>query len=577
MKKITAIFAVIGLIAISAYFYMRYSVSTPGFEPVQAKETSTLPKPAESALDLRPKLIEKIQHLVKQGSNGLYNLFIHEANPDLLNSTIVISRISLLPDTVAMKALETSKMLPDEIFKIKADSVRIEGVGLNDIISKDVLDIKAVHILQPAIEVYSNKRSYNKKESKTLYQRLMNQMKHIGIGDVIIENGTLTLHRLQKNKSTKLNDISIRLSDILIDSTTQFDKDRFLFAKQAQLRFSNYSLPTTNNLYTFKIGTVWVNATEQRLTASQIYLQPKYSKTEFQKINREQKERYAIGIPSIELRDADWWQLINNETLVAGSATLNKASINVYLDRRLQESQRKLFSFPHQLIMKLPLRIKINKLNVSGLDVVYEEYSKLSGKPGKVYMTNLRGSVSNLTNIPEAIRQNKTTTVKASGVFMHTAPIDLTLQFDLANYKSGVFTAHLETKKGFDGSRINVIAEPLGMFRVKSGQLDKLVSTMSGNNSSASGNITMLYKDLHIDLLEKDKNNPGVLDKKDVTGFIANTFVIKDENPSGNGEVRKEAATFQGGSGTFFNLIWKTTFTGILKTIGAPERLALPK
>jgi hypothetical protein len=84
----------------------------------------------------------------------------------------------------------------------------------------------------------------------------------------------------------------------------------------------------------------------------------------------------------------------------------------------------------------------------------------------------------------------------------------------------------------------------------------------------------MLYKDLHVTPLKQDSQNPGELKKKSVTSFIANTFVLKDENPSKDGQVRKEKAEFNRKSGTFFNMIWKTTFIGILKTIGAPEKLA---
>jgi hypothetical protein len=62
----------------------------------------------------------------------------------------------------------------------------------------------------------------------------MNQMKHIGIEKVIVHDGTLISHNVRKNKTTKLNDIYANLSHIQIDSTTQFDKNRFMYAKDAE-------------------------------------------------------------------------------------------------------------------------------------------------------------------------------------------------------------------------------------------------------------------------------------------------------------------------------------------------------
>jgi len=116
----------------------------------------------------------------------------------------------------------------------------------------------------------------------------------------------------------------------------------------------------------------------------------------------------------------------------------------------------------------------------------------------------------------------------------------------------------------------------LGLFRIKKGELKSLVAHIRGNNYTSSGDVLMLYNDLHITPMKKDVENPGALKKKTVTSFIANTFVLKDENPSKDGSLRKANASFTRKSGTFFNMIWKTTFIGILKTIGAPEKLAYP-
>jgi hypothetical protein len=575
MKKIAVIFLIIGLMVVSAYVYVNYSLNTPGFTPAQAKDTTVQAKPSESFLDLKPKLIEKLQQLVKQGSNGLYNLFIHELKPNILNSTVRISNASLVPDTAAMKELEQSKNLPDEIFKIKADSIWIDGLGIKDILSKDVIDVKTIHILQPTIDVYSKKHSYNQGSSpKTLYQRLMNQMRHIGIGKVIIEKGTLISHHPENKPNTRFNDIAINLTNIVIDSTTQFDENRFLFAKDAQLTMKNYAVPTSNNLYSFKIGVISVAATKQLLVAKNITLEPHFSKSEFQKHIKTQLERYVVSIPSIEFRNTNWWNLINNEELQADFAEINNVDLSVYLDRRLPSDGGMRKSFPHQLIMKIPLKLNIKKIKVNNLDLTYEEFSTLSNRTSTIYIDNLQGTISNLTNLPQVIKRNKTTTVISSGIFMHVAPAQLTLHLDLSNYKSGAFSADFKSTKVFDGTIVNSISEPSGLFMVKRGKLKELVAHITGNNYKASGDVLMLYNNLHITPMKKDPQNPDELKKKSVTSLIANSLVLKDENPSKNGDVRKENASFTRKSGTFFNLVWKTIFVGILKTIGAPEKLA---
>jgi hypothetical protein len=153
MKKIAVVFLVIGVLAISGYLYLNHSLNTPGFTPALARDSTTTTQPAESILDLKPKLIEKLQQLVKEGSGGLYNLFIHELKPDILKSEVSISNATLVPDTAVLQQLEQSNQLPDVIFRIKTDSIWIDGLGIKDILSKDVIDVKAIHIRQPTIDI----------------------------------------------------------------------------------------------------------------------------------------------------------------------------------------------------------------------------------------------------------------------------------------------------------------------------------------------------------------------------------------------------------------------------------------
>jgi hypothetical protein len=575
MKKITVVFVIIGLLVISGYVYVRTSLTTPGFEPPPGQGAAAQTKPPETVLDLKPKLVQKLQQLVKEGSNGLYNLYVRELKPDIVNSTVSISDASLVPDTAAMKKLESSGQLPDEIFKIETDAITIDGLGINDLFSGDVVNVKAIHIRRPTINVYSRSTSGNRKQEKeTLYHRLMNQMKHIGIGKLVLDDGTLITHKAGSDKSTRFNDIAVKLSDIVIDSTTQFDKKRFLFARDAQITLKNYVVPTSNNLYTFKVGVVSINATKQLLVARGISLQPHYSKQEFQQHTETQKERYDISIPSIVIRNTNWWDLINNQVLQASSADLGSVKASVYLDRRKPLAPTEMRQFPQQMLMKIAMKLRIQKVTVGDLDLVYEEFSKVSKQAGKLYVSNLHGTISNLTNLPNAIKSNHITTVSASGMFMKTAPVTLGLSFDLTKYQSGAFSAQIESKTTVNGPTINALAKPLGLFRVKTGELKQLISHVSGDNRQASGNVTMLYDNLHITPMKADPGNPGELKKKSVTSLIANTFVLKDENPSKDGDVRKEDASFTRKSGTFFNLIWKTTLVGILKTIGAPTKLA---
>ena len=83
-----------------------------------------------------------------------------------------------------------------------------------------------------------------------------------------------------------------------------------MYAKDAELTTKDYTVPTSNELYTLKVGLISIKATKQLLVAKNISLQPHYNRQEFQKHIPAQKERYNISIPSIEFRNMDWWNYL---------------------------------------------------------------------------------------------------------------------------------------------------------------------------------------------------------------------------------------------------------------------------
>ena len=88
-----------------------------------------------------------------------------------------------------------------------------------------------------------------------------------------------------------------------------------------------------------------------------------------------------------------------------------------------------------------------------------------------------------------------------------------------------------------------------------------------------NGKVKMLYDDLKVAVLEKDKGETE-LDKKFLTSLLAN-FVIKNSNPKEGDAVREEQVQYSRNTNrSLFNLCWKTLFTGIRQTVGIKQELA---
>ena len=275
MNKIKIFLLVTGMVVILAYLGIRQYLKPDKRVAAESVEPASL-------LDLRPRLINKLQQLVKEGSGGLYNLSMKEIKADVLSTKLGIFNATIIADSASLQQAEKNNKLPDDIYKISFDSLHIDGLGFKDLMSKNVIDLKSVTFTNPVIDIYPQKISSNRIiDTSTLYQRLLKQMKKIVVGEIIVRNGTVVSHRNGGEKPVGLNEVAVTMQNILIDSSTQFDKTRFLFAKSADISFKNFALTTADNLYSFKAATVKISATGRRVTANNLSLVPLGNKSEF--------------------------------------------------------------------------------------------------------------------------------------------------------------------------------------------------------------------------------------------------------------------------------------------------------
>lgn len=576
MKKLSITILIIGILIVSGYIYVRQSLTTNHSKNIHSQNEGATSKEAESPLDLRPLLITKLQQLVKEGSGGLYNLTMQEIKPDLLESKLEVMNAVLLPDTAALLLLDKLKIAPDDVFKISFHSLHINGIGIKDLLSKDVIDLKGIFITDPVIEVYHKKRDYNKnkrEDTSTLYQRLMKQIKRIAVDKIVLQNGSFIIHQAATKKTIRFNAVEINMDHLLVDSSTQFDKSRFLFTKDANLSFKNFTTATPDKLYWIKAGKVSISATHRRLVATNISLTPIGTKEEFEKKLRHKQMMYKVTIPQVEFSAVNWWDLMNAEGLKADEINISKAKAQLYLNRSLPVIQKKMNDFPHQLLSTLKVPVHIKVLDLTSATISYEEYNPKSKKSGTVYIDKMNLHVTNLTNVPEQMQQNKNTSLAIKALFMHSVPMKADFKFDLSKMNSGNFTANVEMG-AMDTSLLNPVTEPIGLFYIKKGKLHKTTAQIHGNNYAAAGKVLVLYNELHVTPLKPDNSDSGSLNKKHVTSFIANTFLIKNDNPS-KGKLRIIDSKYKRAVGSdLFNLVWKTILVGILKTIGVPAKFA---
>ncbi len=565
MRK--SLYVAIGLIiiTIAAYSYLRFDVlKTKYIKPKTAQ--------ARSAIDLRPLLIAKLQELIKDGSDGLYNLQIEKINPDVLTSTVDLFHVTLTPDSSALAKLIAMQKGPDDVFKLSFDTLHINGISLNDFLSKKNISLDTILLNKPTIITYYTLHNYNAEKRKqdsalTLYQRITKQFKSIAINAIIIQNANFsTIEKAGSQNNQTINNISVRISNLLIDSTTQFDNRRFLFSKNVELFSDNYLLRTPDSLYFFKVGHFYVDAVQHKMVVTNLSFIPRGSVEQFESKLKTMNDRFTVNFPKIIFTNVDWWRLLNREKFLCDTANISGGEIDDYLDRSVPASPHiDVKDFPGQLLVQCPLKVFFRKINVHNIKVAYKEYNPSSRQSGFIFLDAINGSFTNITNIEDSINKNANFDFFGEALFASKVAMAADFHFDLSKTNTGNFSVNLKVGK-IDTTYINPVAAPLGMFKIQKGTIQSGIANVVGNDFSADAKVNVLYNDIELVPLKRSNDD---LKKKTIFSFVANTFLIKKNNPSKNEKPRiSEVTCARDHHDSFFNFVWHSISTSILKTVG---------
>src|SRR5690606_23024012 len=189
-------------------------------------------------------------------------------------------------------------------------------------------------------------------------------------------------------------------------------------------------------------------------------------------------------------------------------------------------------------------------------------------KPGTVFFTQLYGSRHNISNDSTQWKVDPWGESTFKKNFMGKVPSYVSINFLLPD-QDGAFN-YSRTLELSHALLFNELLEPLALARVESGKIQKLTFSVKANRFGSTANVQMLYSDLKVNLLKKDGS---VLKKKGLLSFLANTFVVKNSNPRKAGEapLRADVKHEHPQDRSFFNLMWKSIFTGIKDNLGIPD------
>ena len=357
-----------------------------------------------------------------------------------------------------------------------------------------------------------------------------------------------------------INDVTFSASKVLSVTNSSTIND-IINNAEWELSAGGFSFITKEKLYQFGAEGMLLNNKTGTIKVKRILLKPQLTEAEFTMASTVQKDRLDLSFSNIYLQGVNFKKLISTKILEAETASLQPL-IKIFNDRTLPFSTTsKVGKYPQQLLTKLPFPFYVKKIIVNNGEVFYKEKARKSEMAGTPYFTKINGTIANVTNIPAKIKANKIMRLNVSSLFLGTAIIKTEWLLPL-NLEDTLFTVTGEVGQ-MDAIVLNQIIEPLGMVSIKNGTIHKLIFDLKCNNYYGEGHVTFLYNNLKVEVL---KMSDEELKKRGLASFLANTF-IKNDNPNNNSTYVGNVDFKRDITKSFFNLLWKSIFDGVKKTV----------
>jgi len=515
-------------------------------------------------------LDKELRRYVQEGSDSLYTLAYGRLDLNLLNGSLTIHHAALIPDSAVYQQLVAQQKAPKVLVNAKMDRLQISRMKLWRYFLNKEVDAGSFALIDPELIVTEDLRSVDTTtHQRSFYEAMNKNIRHFRIGRLYLDKIKLTYTQIGKDSSkviTKLEDLGVNIRGLQIDSLSQSDPTRFLYARTFDVNLEKWDYRTPDSLYWLHVRKISYHATDQALDVGEVELKPRYNRADFDKQIKTQKDMFQLVFRNINLQGLPRLDLLEQKLHIR-NGSINGGELNVYRNRGLpMPPGDKYGQFPNQLLAKLKLPLQIDTLTASGVDVSYTELNPKNGETGKIQFQRAGGTFRHITNIDSLVARNKHCTADLHAILMKSGKLKASFDFILGD-ETGAFGVSGQLNN-MDGKEFNPVTKPLGMVEIRSAQIRELEFNFLGNERSASGTLKFLYSNLKIAMLKAEKD-PNGNQRKGLASLLANLMAIKNENPSPGEAVRIVKPRFQRDpKKSFFNLVWKPIFTGVKETVG---------
>ncbi|MEO6314787.1 MAG: hypothetical protein ABIU63_04715 [Chitinophagaceae bacterium] len=512
----------------------------------------------------------KVNSAMYEKTNGLYTIRYDKMNLDEVGGYLFVTNLQIIPDTTRFRQLIKDKKNPPLLLSLFVPELTIAGVKTPEAVINKSVSGRKLEINNATVRFYYAKAAPDTATDavkQEMYQQLLGDLKSISADTIDVKHISLSFVNMLTNQSSvEASDISVLLNDVQIDSLHSNDSTRFFFSKKIVISGDSAVIKNKPGTYFYRFNGFSFNSEGGVLGIKSLQIEPQLGEQQFAAFAKIQTDRFDISLKDIALKNINLRRLMLTD-IIADSLVIQNGNFKIFRDRNYPgDKVNRVGQFPQQLLMKMPVLLALKKTLIKNAFIEYKEKNPKSDYNGKIQFINARAVIDNITNVPALIKANNSCVLTFNASFLDLAKMHVRLNL-LLNNPRGKFLFSGGLDEGFNATGLNKLIEPMGLARVEKGNVQHLDFNFVGHNYGSDGKVTLLYDDLKLNLLKKDEDD-NKLEKKQLASFLAN-IIIKNSNPTRKQAPRVAKVHYERNTNrSFFNLMWKSVFTGIKQTAG---------
>ncbi|MDG4945220.1 DUF748 domain-containing protein [Weeksellaceae bacterium KMM 9713] len=452
-----------------------------------------------------------------------------------------IGRIEI--DDSKFKLTNSQLALKDRGIQVDFDKLELNGKHLGHVFSSDTINFEECLLSNASIKINNSKR-----QTKKTRKKVQAANKVINVAKFNISETAFDFLDDRGKPKIKFDKTNAFFEDIQI-LTAPDDNQNHLTYKFIHLDAKDLNA-AISDLHKIQIKDIQIE--DKIATFNKLSITPNYSRTEFQKHIKEEKDVINLDVPKVVVSDYDYSFDKEDNFIKANQITLNSPDLSIYRNKLMpdQTGRKPLYS---EMLRKLKMELAIDDIQIKNAKLSYEEHVDRNQAPGKIHFTQLHGNIRNLYN---KIPSKDLVSINLDAQFMGHAPTHIEWTFNVHQPAD-----HFRIK----GSVKNLDAKSLDGFLIPNmkakldGKVQLTTFDFKGNDIKSTGRMDMNYDDLKVDVLNR-KN-----EKKGFWSAIANFLVKNDKDDSS--KVNNIVSVERDQTKSFFNYFWLSLKDGIKQNV----------